>query len=58
MFFVAFPIIYMEEVWSFTTVECACCYLSIAVGILIAAPSSLLTQKRYMRRIKENNGVS
>lgn len=58
MFFVAFPIIYMDKVWKFTKVECSLCYLSIAVGIIIAAPTSLLIQKRYLRKVEENNGVS
>ena len=58
MFFVAFPIIYMQKVWSFTAVECACCYLSIATGIMLAAPSSILIQRRYMRKVEENNGVA
>ena len=58
MFFIAFPIIYMDKVWNFTKVECGLCYLSIAVGISLAAPSSLLIQKRYLRKVEENNGVS
>ncbi|XBW35723.1 hypothetical protein QEN19_001293 [Hanseniaspora menglaensis] len=58
MFFIAFPIIYIEKVWNFTEVQCGLCYMSIATGIIIAAPTSLLIQKRFIKKVAENNGVS
>ncbi|SCV03321.1 LAME_0H09494g1_1 [Lachancea meyersii CBS 8951] len=56
MFFVAFPYVF-TTLYHFNDVEVGITYLGILVGIFLAAPTSLLFQKRYEQKVLNNNGL-
>ncbi|EDO16366.1 hypothetical protein Kpol_1051p15 [Vanderwaltozyma polyspora DSM 70294] len=57
LFFVAFPYIF-ETVFKFTVMEVACAYIGMLSGILLVSPTALIIQKRYAKKVENNNGVS
>lgn len=57
LFFVAFPYIF-PKLYHFNEMESACSYLGLTVGMVLATPASIIFQKRYENRIKQNNGIS
>ena len=57
LFFVAFPYIF-PKLYHFNEMESACSYLGLTVGMVIATPTSIIFQKRYENRVKQNNGVA
>ncbi|KOG99113.1 Yhk8p [Saccharomyces eubayanus] len=56
LYFVAFPYVF-KKLYDFGPMEVACSYIGIMVGMLISAPTCLLFQKTFERRVKRNNGV-
>ncbi|KAH3899401.1 MFS transporter SCDLUD_004844 [Saccharomycodes ludwigii] len=57
LFFVAFPYIY-KKLYRMTPAEIGCTYLGLAVGMIIIAPTTFILQKRYLQRVKDNDGKS
>ncbi|CCH58813.1 hypothetical protein TBLA_0A10350 [Henningerozyma blattae CBS 6284] len=57
LFFVAFPYVY-PLLWNFNVMETACSYIGMMVGIILSAITSLYVQKRYLEKVKKNNGIS
>ncbi|CEP63785.1 Yhk8p LALA0_S09e02454g [Lachancea lanzarotensis] len=55
MFFVAFPYVF-TKLYHFTDVEVGVTYMGLLVGILLVAPTSVIFQKRYERKVERNNG--
>lgn len=56
LYFVAFPYVF-KKLYNFGPMAVACSYIGIMVGMLLSAPTCLLFQKTFERRVKRNNGV-
>lgn len=57
LYFVAFPYIF-KKLYHFNVMESACAYLGLMTGMLLAAPTSVIFQRRLEAKVKKNNGVS
>ncbi|CCD24482.1 Yhk8p NDAI_0D01680 [Naumovozyma dairenensis CBS 421] len=56
LYFVAFPYIF-KKLYGFGVMQIACCYLGMMVGMTLAAPTSLIFQKRYEMNVIKNNNI-
>ncbi|CCF60116.1 hypothetical protein KAFR_0J00480 [Kazachstania africana CBS 2517] len=57
LFFVAFPYTF-KTLYKFGVMEQACAYIGLMCGMLFAAPTAVLFQKRFEKRVANNGGVS